>query len=99
MSERPTLLVIGLPSSESDEKVVRFLERFLEQEEPGTAWRCIDRIEHVGGDLEEDGKGLPTAEARTSRFPPKMRPPGLDRALGRAQEDDRDELYTTAEKN
>lgn len=39
------VIVVGAPSAESDRAVARFMERYLEGEHPGTAWRVRERAE------------------------------------------------------
>jgi hypothetical protein len=47
--------VVGRPSAESDAAISRFLERFLQREHPGAAWRVGERGE--GGRLLEAAPG------------------------------------------
>ena len=80
---RPTVIVVGAPSPESDTAIARFFARFLEREHPGTAWRVRERGQlgvatepatgktGRGGAAGEDGDGLVPAKGEAVEAEPE----------------------------
>ena len=48
--------IVGRPNAESDAAVARFLERWLEGDLPGTAWRTRERTERLSGTVPAAGE-------------------------------------------